>query len=488
MNRKIIGFGFALCVCLAAVLPAGREAAGAAQENDPMNLAQANQSDDPCYKVKQLKAYTKSQPGYKQAAGNRDPAYIQCHPLTITLNWEIEDVETTHMGTSRAKLVLQEEYRASLMVHYGWFDGLKQNKPKRYEILGPEPCYAPCPGKARSELLALDGQMICCPDQPYCRQKKTANLIHGLFQVVPADPKTQYAWLRFVRDEARCEGEIRTARLILERGRVPKGGYRFWDPFHYRLEIDQPQIGGIDGASSRQLSSQGLPTFAEIEDGLRTGSLTKVYSFSEKHAPLMMGDVDCSVKGRLIATFAFAPIEEERWRVKVKAWEKDNTQPQILYTEKGIENKVRIWVEINHDLTAEVVLNKTKGGRTFKSGSVLSYSNSPEIHVGGIDVCKCDVLPCPGLASDEYVGPLEGSVDGPNLTLTWPEERDRTRVCVTCKLLKSYLKGKPYREKFGSGELIDELHRTVLPLKNGYTKSGKILDWLKYTITLTKVK
>ena len=70
----------------------------------------------------------------------------------------------------------------------------------------------------------------------------------------------------------------------------------------------------------------------------------------------------------------------------------------------------------------------------------------------------------------------------------WPQRGIWSRVCVLCKPLKSFLGKIPYRQEFGNDELVYRLSKEVLPLKNGYTRNGKILDWMTCTITLKKIK
>jgi len=231
--------------------------------------AGANQSDDPCYKIKQMKKYIRSQADYRKAAGDRDPAYIQCHPLTITVLWELEDTVHSNIGTDTAEIILKEEYPASLMLHYGWFDKLQKKELQSYEIVGPEPCEFPCPGRAKAEL-AFTGHVTCCMDQPMCRQKKTFNLLANCFQVVPADSKRQNVYFDFDFNQYSREGKIHSSRLVRTADfcGVKKSCGRFWDPFDYELEIDGT---GIDNIIDRKMCHPGLPTFQEILDGLKAG-------------------------------------------------------------------------------------------------------------------------------------------------------------------------------------------------------------------------
>jgi len=125
-----------------------------------------NLSDDPCYKIKQMKKAIMESNDYKKTVGFKDPAYIQCYPLTINVVWQLTDREDHLVGTDQADLDLEDEYPAYLMVHYGWFDGLQNKKLWKYEILGLEPCNAPCPGKGKAKLNVMECKVVCCTDYP----------------------------------------------------------------------------------------------------------------------------------------------------------------------------------------------------------------------------------------------------------------------------------------------------------------------------------
>ncbi|MCJ7612545.1 MAG: hypothetical protein MUP19_09805 [Candidatus Aminicenantes bacterium] len=110
--KKLLMIGAVCSMLLIPLVPAGQDFSG------------ANQSDDPCYKIKQMKKYIMASTDYKKAMGSRDPAYIQCYPLTITVDWNLMDTVQKTIGTDSASIFLGEQYPAYLMLHYGWFDGL----------------------------------------------------------------------------------------------------------------------------------------------------------------------------------------------------------------------------------------------------------------------------------------------------------------------------------------------------------------------------
>lgn len=480
MTRRTIGLIAALVFVLTALaVRAGQDFSG------------ANQSDDPCYKIKQMKKYIMASSDYKKAVGSRDPAYIQCYPLTITVEWQLNDTEQKSIGTDDATITLTEEYPAYLLLHYGWFDKLQKKQLEKYEILGPEPCFAPCPSRAKVNQFLLDGQSICCLDYPYCRQKSSFRLTHFCFQTIPAAADDQYASFHFRYESGGYqEGEIRSSRLARTGSfcNAPKTCGRFWDPFNYQLEIDG---SGIASPSRRIVTSKGLPTPDEIMKGLQIGELKKTYDFSARYAQNIPGGSNYILQGKALVTISFAPIQEERWRITVEGWQQDRTAPPIIAKHRdGKKQTLPIWMEIWHNLTGEFVIRKTKATLTYKEGSVTKYGGATKLHFNSTDLYKCDVIPCPGLYSwGSYTGSvLLGEVTGHSVKLEWVSPGDAAKACVLCKPLKSYLDKVPYREEFGSGILFTELNHQVLPLKSGYTKEGKLQDVLKYKITLTKVK
>ena len=478
---------FLLLVCLGLLIsavPAGQNI-----------TAGANQSDDPCYKIKQMKEYIRSQAGYRKAVGDRDPAYIQCHPLMITVLWELEDtVHWPNIGTDTATLILKEEYPASLMLHYGWFDKLQKKELQSYEILGPEPCQFPCPGRAKAEL-SVFGQVICCMDIPsVCAEKRTFELSNACFQVVPADAEHQRAHFRFLSDQVRREGKIVSSRLARTAGfcGIKKSCSRFWDPFEYELEIDGT---GIDSTIGRKMCDTGLPTPKEILEGVKAGEIKKVYDISSRSDPIFPGGATYILKGTVTVTMSFAPAEEERWRVTAKGWETPAVPLLHKYKDRdGKDQLLRLRPETEQTVTCEFVLRKVKSVRSFKEGSVTDFGRTIRL-IYQSDVYDCKVVTCQGQpGAEDYRGvPLEGEVTGQSVRLILPTPKYVDTMCVFCKPIPSYLKNSPYRDEFDTAKLLYALSKEALPLKNGYTKTGKEQDsekkdYLRYTITLTKLK
>ena len=113
-----------------------------------------------------MKKFIMGSADYKKTMGSKDPAYIQCYPLTINVFWYLDEEYTHTLGKDYIVFNLEKEYPAYLMLHYGWFDKLKKNEWESFEILGPEPCYAPCPGKGKAKLNVMECKVVCCTDYP----------------------------------------------------------------------------------------------------------------------------------------------------------------------------------------------------------------------------------------------------------------------------------------------------------------------------------
>lgn len=464
-----------VCCCVALLaIPAAQDFSG------------ANQSNDPCYKIKQMKKFIMASQDYKKAFGSRDPAYIQCYPLTINVEWNLDEENTHMLGKDYLVFDLEEEYPAYLELYYGGFDKLKKNEWESFDILGPEPCYAPCPGKGNARLNVYEGKVICCVDYPTCSKKRLYNLNAKDFGAVPASD-SGYGSLHFRGESSGLlEGKITSSELSINKSTVIKTCGRFWDPFAYKLSVGQT---GVNLAMSRELHSQDALTAEEIFEGLRVGQLKKVYQVAAQETePLPLRD-SYTIKGTVTVTIAFGPIEEQRWRVEVKAWERDKFKPPIKYKDgDGQLKELPIWMELDHQFAGEFVVRKIKTGWDYKEGTTTQYKGSTSLFFYGTDLYKCAVVDCPGATPGDWAGAILGQMEGQSVRLTWPLSDLSTKACVMCTPLRSFLGKLPFREEFGSGQLKYSLDKEILPLKNGYTKNVQVKDWLKYTITLTRIK
>jgi hypothetical protein len=454
----------------------------------------ANQSDDPCYKIKQMKKAILKSADYKKTVGNKDPSYIQCTPLTVNLTWKLTDSIVHSYGKDTIDFELQEEYPAYLMLHYGWFDKLQRKELQRFEIMGPEPCWAPCPGRAKAEL-SLEGQAVICMDYYQNCKPSVVSLTDLSYEVSPSDEENQNAFLWIKGEEGNTSGSISSSQMRAKPGAKPKGrgvvaatGH-FWNNGQYRIELNG---SGINTNELHRLSMKSDWTFEEIFDGLRTGVLTKVLQIHVTEPGLLPQAPVYSLQGTVTVKIAFGPVKEERWRVMVKGQEKDNRKGDFVYKDqKGQAGKIPVCAYFDLNLVGEFVIRKVKDdwsykeGRVTKAESVISFTQIPP------DLYHCTFKECAELQGiPSMVGNvLQGTLQAKKIKLAWAEvTTPRTSVCVFCKPKKSFLSKIPYKQEFGSSELVYNLNKEVLPLQNGWTASRKVGDFLTYTITLTKIQ
>jgi len=486
---RILGGGL-----LAAALLAIALAFWPYSELNGQDFSGANQSDDPCYKIRQMKKAILESADYKKLMGSRDPAYIQCTPLTINLTWKLTDSIVHSYGKDYINLELQEEYPAYLMLHYGWFDKLQRKELQRFEIMGPEPCWVPCPGRAKAEL-ALDGQAVICMDYYQNCKPSVIYLSNLSYEVSPSDKEHQNAYLWIKGEKENTSGSISSSQMRAKPEAKPKGrgvvaatGH-FWNNGQYRIELNG---SGINTNSLHRLSMKLDWTFEEIFEGLRTGMLTKVLTIKETEPGLLPQDPVYSLQGTVTVKIAFAPVKEERWRVTVKGREKDDIRGDFEYKDqKGQVCKIPLCAYFDLSLAGEFVIRKVKEdwsykeGRVTKAESVISFTEIPP------DLFNCTVKDCAELQGiPAMVGnSLQGTLQAKKVKLAWSELiQPRTSACVFCKPKKSFLSKIPFKREFGSPEFILKLNQEVLPLQNGWTASRKVGNFLTYTITLTKIK
>jgi len=454
----------------------------------------ANQSDDPCFKIKKMKQDIIKAPGYKELYGTRDPAYVKCYPLTIFLTWKLADSVVHKFGREWITFTLNEEYPAYLMLHYFGFDRLKKNDLWAYEIVGPEPCEFPCPGRVKAELPDLAGQAIVCMDYYQNCKPEAVDLDNLKYELNPIYKNSQEA-LFFVRwEEGKTSGEISSSEMNARADTKPKGRGvipwtgRYWDKDHYKIELNGT---GINTNSLRSLSLNSDWPAEEISEGMRTGLMTKVLTIKANEPAFMPGEPAYSLQGTLTVKIAFAPIKEERWRITVKAHEKDPFKPPYVFSDptgKSLQAAVR--ADFDVALAGEFVVRKIKDEWSFKEGTVTQAEIAPSFSGIPLDLFQCSVKECAGMSGIPAMmgNGLEGEIEGKKVKLTWSQTEKRTSACVFCKPLKSSMKKVPYKQEFGTGELVYNLNKEVLPLQSGLTLNRKVGDFLTYTISLVKIK
>jgi len=80
---------------------------------------------------------------------------------------------------------------------------------------------------------------------------------------------------------------------------------------------------------------------------------------------------------------------------------------------------------------------------------------------------------------------IDSIITDSSIRLTWPTHFPA--ACVLCNPRVSYIKKAPYREQFGTKEFTQRISQETLPLRDGYTVSGEVGNWMHYKITMTKL-
>jgi hypothetical protein len=193
------------------------------------------------------------------------------------------------------------------------------------------------------------------------------------------------------------------------------------------------------------------------------------------------------LSGQVTLRIVFGEQEEERWRVRVEATELDDSRPRVEYkdpqTKEWKKLNIRVWFE--WQLEGEFVLRRLKKRLDYKEGRVTKSSIIPNIDLPANDLYWCSAADCPNVKLVQAGDLILGRTIGRSVKLTWP--RCPSATCVICTPRKSFLGKAPYRQQFGFNDFMRILSEEVLPLQNGFSKSGATADWLKYKITLMKM-
>ncbi|MBD3412850.1 MAG: hypothetical protein GF421_00265 [Candidatus Aminicenantes bacterium] len=176
----------------------------------------------------------------------------------------------------------------------------------------------------------------------------------------------------------------------------------------------------------------------------------------------------------------------EFWRVNVVGQETDVLHPPI--ENPRLDRKLPIAMTFKWDLVGELTIAGKGGNRRYLNGNVFSAKVVPVFEFEHWDLYKCEMLDyCSGRKDpDVLLGEsIPGNVTGGSVHLTWPGFFPVE--CVLCTPAKSYLGKVPYREKFGTIEFLSAVSKKALPLINGKVVRGGIQDWMRFTVTLTKI-
>jgi hypothetical protein len=421
------------------------------------------QSNDPCFPVKQMKKYWREH-------YNREADFLQCVPLHVVVDWDIEEnfIRTAGVGDDRVKLVLRDEFTAYLELTY---DPENLKRLEAFNIIGPSPC---CPGGVNYSLLQVDASLLgCYSGGEKCRMFTINDPL--LFQIIPqTDNFFSFTWREDVGSRS---GGFGSSQVKLHPNALPPS-------------MDTRRgIGGIQHDNNFRIKVYGKDSinWDEIQTGLKKGEY--YWEFPIDIQTSLPSSHFYSQQGKAMVTMQFGEEEEETWIVRVDGWEKDTSQPSISYQDpSGSQNSLPVAVEFQWQLQGEFTISKRKQTRKYKEGHIIQVGLTPRLIIESQELFRCDQVDC---RNQTDITVLDGAfIDGiltdNGVRLTWRSHS--SAACVLCTPRVSYIKKAPYREQFGSKEFIRRISEEILPLRDGYTISGGTGNWLKYTITLTKLK
>ncbi len=189
--------------------------------------------------------------------------------------------------------------------------------------------------------------------------------------------------------------------------------------------------------------------------------------------------------GKQIASWTseFALHNVEQWNVVVKGEETDSTQPPIKNPKLKTKNKeLPVAVKFEWELT----------GRFYIIGDARQYYDGEVGHsvvTSGFVFEHDDLYRWSEIAGTDDLpteSQINGKVSGNTVQLKWPKYTPHSVIAMAPKL--SYLEPDRQRRSFKSGEFINYISREKLPLVDGQVTTGGASDWLKYKITLTRIK
>jgi len=417
---------------------------------------------DPCFPVNQIKKYWREH-------YNMEADFLQCIPLHVIVGWDIEESYIRHPGAGddRVKLLLQDKFTAYLELTY---DQENLKKLEAFNIIGPSPC---CPGAVFSDLLQIDASMLACSGGgTNCRPFQTSDPL--LFQIIPqTDNFFSFTWRENMGSRS---GTFGSSRIKLQPGALPSsmstrrgiGGFHHGDNF----------IVNVNGEDSI--------TWDEIQTGLEEGEFSWEFPIDIKRK--LPANHLYSQEGKAMVTIQFVEEEEEVWVIMVEGWEKDTTQPPIVYLDpSGSPKKLPVGMDFQWQLQGEFTIGKRKKTRNYKKGHIILANLISRLKFGGHDLYRCEQVDCLDQTDITVLegAYIDGTLTGNNVRLTW---RPHSPVaCVLCTPKVSYIKKASYRQQFCSKEFIRRISEENLPLQDGYTVTGGTGDWLHYKITLVRL-
>ncbi|MCJ7681616.1 MAG: hypothetical protein MUP70_12880 [Candidatus Aminicenantes bacterium] len=179
----------------------------------------------------------------------------------------------------------------------------------------------------------------------------------------------------------------------------------------------------------------------------------------------------------------------EMWRVVVEGEELDTTESPIRNSKlKTSPKELPIAMRYKWKLVGEFSVIGKGSGREYYDGDIFSGNIDPVLEFKHEDLYQVTRLPGKDQWDvDDLIGvSIGGKVSGVSVRLKWPEFT--VPEPYLCTPNKSYLGKVPYRPRFESMEMMGYLSKENLTLVDGTVINGGASDWLKYTITLKKIK
>ena len=419
---------------------------------------------DPCYPVNQVKKYWREHYG-------QEAAFLQCIPLQVVVEWDIEENYTRHVraGDDRIKLLLRDEFPAYLELNY---DQENLKRLEAFNILGPSPC---CPGKVDYELVQVDASLLACyGGGENCRQFTTSDT--QMFQITPqTDNFFSFTWRE---DTGSRSGDFGSSRIELHPSALPAsmstrrgiGGIQHGSPF-------EVHVGGLDSIG-----------WEEIQTGIEEGEFH--WEFPIDVHKMLPANHSYSQKGKAKVTIEFSEEEEEIWIIMVEGWEKDTTQPPISYQDpSGALKSLPVEVNFQWQLQGEFTIAKRKQKRRYKEGHIILAIASPGLIFDEQTLYRCEQVECQDQTDTATMlegAFIDGILTGNSVRLTWRPHSPNS--CVLCTPRVSFIKKAPFRQQFTSREFLHRISQETLPLRDGYSVSGGSGNWLRYTIKLVKLE
>jgi hypothetical protein len=182
--------------------------------------------------------------------------------------------------------------------------------------------------------------------------------------------------------------------------------------------------------------------------------------------------------------------EEQHWRITITGFEVDDLQKPTMFKDTdGSTKKLHKRLRFNWQLMGEFVLEKKKKQWVFKQGTIKSATINTKPIFTPSNIYKCKVVKCPppNIPISNMIGDnIFGHVKGKTVNIQWPPRQPDG--CVSCQTQVSSLPKTPYEGAFQSVDFMTQIGLGYFNLKDGWSKSFKKKDWLRYSVKLKRLK